>query len=130
MTGYGRLPRPYCLGHEVLSAGSALEAALLMAHYGVPDVAILDIVMPHVTGVQLLEYWRTNPAYEHMPAIFLTARKPEIPPDQAQVRAVVYVVKPVTGAALAAALERALRPARPDPHPRPDGQHLTLEEPV
>lgn len=99
------------LGHEVLSAGSAVEAALLMAHHGAPDVAILDIVMPHVTGLQLLEYWRTNPAYEHMPAIFLTAQDLETDADRARVLGTEYLLKPVVGSVLAEALGRALRPA-------------------
>lgn len=96
------------LGHEVLCAGSAMEATLLLADHEVPDAAILDIVMPHVTGLQLVEYWRTNPAYAAMPVIFLTARDLGSDADRARVLGAAYLLKPVVGAVLAQALERAL----------------------
>lgn len=39
-----------------------------------PDLLILDVDMPHVTGIELARAVRSDPRWSHLPIIFLTAR--------------------------------------------------------
>ncbi|MCX7011894.1 MAG: response regulator [Candidatus Sumerlaeota bacterium] len=39
-----------------------------------PDLAILDVMMPKVSGFQLMEFMRKKPAYRAIPVVFLTAK--------------------------------------------------------
>ncbi|KEJ94672.1 response regulator [Pseudosulfitobacter pseudonitzschiae] len=58
---------------EVVQSASG-EEALLMVQAFVPDVLLLDVMMPGMTGRQTLERMRQIPALEKTPAIFMTAR--------------------------------------------------------
>ena len=40
---------------------------------GLPDVAVLDIVMPRMDGYEVLNYLRNNPPARHLPIIVLSA---------------------------------------------------------
>lgn len=39
-----------------------------------PDLLVLDVDMPHVTGIELARAVRSDPRWAHLPIIFLTAR--------------------------------------------------------
>ncbi len=66
------------MGHDVFGAASATEAVhLVEGSTQVPapalHVAVLDIVMPDHSGVELLQYLRRRPVTRQIPAIFLSA---------------------------------------------------------
>ena len=98
-------------GHLVLSAASGQDALELLAEKGPPDVAVLDVVMPGMTGLELHTRLRAEPAYATIPVIFLSARVQ--PEDIAAGRSLgaVYLTKPVVISALTSAIERVLQPA-------------------
>lgn len=50
------------------------EAALAALEGFDPDILLLDMMMPGMTGRQTLEHVRAVPAYHEIPAIFMTAR--------------------------------------------------------
>lgn len=50
------------------------EAALAALEGFAPDILLLDMMMPGMTGRQTLERVRAIPAYRDIPAIFMTAR--------------------------------------------------------
>lgn len=56
---------------EVLSDGSAAEAAIARL---MPDMLILDLMLPGKTGLQILMDLRANPAYASLPVLMLTAK--------------------------------------------------------
>ena len=60
------------LGHEVQECGSAQEALdwLAQSHC---DVVLLDISMPHVSGLQLCQQLRADQRYQHLRIIAYTA---------------------------------------------------------
>jgi CheY-like chemotaxis protein len=62
-----------------------------------PDLIISDVAMPQMDGCQFLEQVRCNPAWAHIPFIFLTARR-ECPEIQAARHSgtVHYLAKPYT----------------------------------
>ncbi|RYH00936.1 response regulator [Salipiger sp. IMCC34102] len=53
------------------------QSALDCAEAFAPDVLLLDVMMPGMTGLQLLERLRDIPALAETPAIFMTARAQE-----------------------------------------------------
>ena len=63
-------------GYRVITARDGAEA-LRLAQEDVPDLAVLDIMMPKLTGYDVTERLREDPATERMPVILLTARVQE-----------------------------------------------------
>jgi DNA-binding response OmpR family regulator len=58
---------------EVLSCISGTDALLAVKKF-TPDVFLLDVMMPGLTGPGLLEKLWEIPSLENVPAIFMTAR--------------------------------------------------------
>ncbi|MEO5330392.1 MAG: response regulator [Magnetococcus sp. YQC-5] len=74
------------------------ERALEAAVKHLPDLVLLDIMMPGMNGYQVCEILRTNSATQHIPVLFVTAMS-EVD-DQARgfdVGGVDYIQKPVSG---------------------------------
>ncbi len=63
----------------------ALGGAAALAVLGdeTPDLMILDLAMPEVTGLDVLRYVRDTPRLEHMKVMILTARPNMIPEVEA-----------------------------------------------
>lgn len=60
-------------GHQVLAFGSG-EAAVRDAASFAPELLVLDVSMPHMSGPDVLGALRRQPALQQVPAIFLTAK--------------------------------------------------------
>ncbi|BAY78898.1 multi-component transcriptional regulator (plasmid) [Nostoc linckia NIES-25] len=78
-----------------------------------PDLLILDVDMPQISGIELCQAVRTDPQWQELPIVFLTAHR-EIKIVQ-QVFAVGgddYVIKPVVGAELLARITHRLERSR------------------
>lgn len=93
-------------GHRVLTAASGPEALALVAEKGAPEVAVLDVAMPEMNGLELLTRMRELEGMADLPAIFLSARVG--PEDIAAGRALgaIYLTKPYVMRALLAAIDR------------------------
>jgi two-component system alkaline phosphatase synthesis response regulator PhoP len=63
-------------GYEVITAKDGSEA-IDKAKLFKPDLIILDIMMPRKTGVEVLEYLRSQPEFQETIIIFLTAMSDE-----------------------------------------------------
>jgi DNA-binding response OmpR family regulator len=63
-------------GYRVLTAQDG-EEALRLAQENLPDLAVLDVMMPKLTGYEVTQRLRQDPATERMPVILLTARVQE-----------------------------------------------------
>ena len=99
-------------GHRVVSVGSGEEALAANAEKGVPDVAVLDVLMPGISGLDLLGTLRGDPATAAMPAVFLSGRVEESDIDAGRALGATYLTKPLVLSALVDALEAAT--AEPD----------------
>ena len=77
------------------------------------DLAIVDVMMPSVTGLELLQAVRADPAIAHTPVILVSARAGEkASVEGLQAGADDYLVKPFSGPELLARVENQLTHAR------------------
>jgi two-component system alkaline phosphatase synthesis response regulator PhoP/two-component system response regulator VicR len=60
-------------GYEVVTAYNGREC-LEVVEREHPDLIVLDLMMPEMTGFEVLDALKKNPATEHIPVIMLTAR--------------------------------------------------------
>ena len=63
-------------GYEVVTARDG-EEALALAKKQQPDPAVLDVMMPKLTGYEVTEHLRKNETTNRIPVILLTARAQE-----------------------------------------------------
>lgn len=73
-----------------------------------PDVLVLDINMPEVTGIDMLEFVRMREELKDMPVVMLSSETTDLQVDQAMaLGADAFVFKPVTMEELEAAIRKA-----------------------
>lgn len=100
-------------GFHVLEASDGAEAEELASQHG-PEVAILDVVMPRVSGLQLVRRWRS--AGLRMGVIVLTSdRDPEIGIEALEIGADDCMSKPVSTRELLARVWAVVRRVRASP---------------
>ena len=63
-------------GHEVIAAHDGAEA-LALAHRRRPDLAVLDIAMPELDGLEVLRRLRMDTGTSDLPVVLLSARAQE-----------------------------------------------------
>ena len=75
-----------------------------------PDVILLDIMMPHISGLELLEAIRATAHLKHVPVLVLTASVDrETKPEALQLGATDFLTKPVDRAELISRVRNALQ---------------------
>ena len=76
----------------------------------IPDVFLLDMMMPGLTGRQTLELLRERPAFAEIPAIFMTARaQPNEMDELRQIGAVEVISKPFDPITLGDQIKAAIK---------------------
>jgi two-component system cell cycle response regulator len=60
-------------GFAVETAHNGLEALKYTARE-LPDVIVMDVDMPHMDGITVLEHLKGNPSTSHIPVIMLSAK--------------------------------------------------------
>ncbi|HAV75923.1 MAG TPA: hypothetical protein DCX53_01070 [Anaerolineae bacterium] len=82
---------------DVTSFHNVRSAAQLFASGRKPDLLILDINMPEVTGLDMVEFLRRRPETKHLPIVMLSSEATDIMVDKAmELGADSYVMKPVS----------------------------------
>jgi len=80
--------------YRILEAADGV-AALELACKEIPDLVVLDWMMPGMSGVEVASALRQDPATAHIPIIMLTARGQEKDKEQERVlHLAAYLVKP------------------------------------
>jgi two-component system cell cycle response regulator len=99
-------------GHEVVAVegGDRLLEVLAVER---PDLLMLDIMMPRIDGLQLLESIRSDPAYEGLPVLMISS----MPPEEATARSLGlgaddFIPKPFRVRELLARVDARLRQSR------------------
>jgi CheY-like chemotaxis protein len=96
------------LDYEVETYKDARVAARKLASGVGPDLLILDINMPEVTGIDMLEYIRRPGGLPALPVVMLSSETTDIQVDEALAKgADAFVFKPVTIDELEGAINKA-----------------------
>ena len=97
------------LDYRVESFREARSAARSLASGTAPDLLILDINMPEVSGIDMLEYIRRPGGRPSLPVIMLSSETTDVQVDEAMAKgADAFVFKPVTIEELETAIGRVL----------------------
>jgi len=95
-------------GFRVLKTSKSAPALSMIAD-NKPDVVLLDIMMPEVSGLDILRQMRSNPNLANIPVIVVTAKTmPTDIKNGMEAGASTYLTKPVGYYDLKEAVERAL----------------------
>ncbi|MBL8075219.1 MAG: response regulator [Nitrospira sp.] len=102
-------------GYQVVHAADGQEALDKIASMSIPSLVLLDIQLPHVDGVTILETIRATPDWQDVPVILLTAVVDPLCIRKAvSIKVQDYMLKPFKRDSLLRCIERALIPlARP-----------------
>lgn len=94
---------------EVTSFHGARAAAQTLLAGKCPELLILDINMPDVSGLDMLEFLRRRPEWKELPIIMLSSESADNTVDTAlKLGADAYIMKPVTLEELEKAMATAL----------------------
>jgi len=63
-------------GHSVVESDNANDALMLLEEF-LPDLVLLDIMLPGLKGDQFLSLLRNNPAFAQLPVIVVSAKNSE-----------------------------------------------------
>ncbi|GIX06998.1 MAG: response regulator [Candidatus Poribacteria bacterium] len=100
--------------HTVLTADDGLEG-LRLAESEMPDLILLDVMMPHMDGYEVLQQLRSNPKTREIPVIFLSARAQRREIERGlQMGAAGYLTKPFNPATLNEEMMEIYRRLRPE----------------
>jgi two-component system alkaline phosphatase synthesis response regulator PhoP len=96
-------------GYEVFECGAG-EGALSLSQATIPDLIVLDLMLPGMDGLSVCRELKTDRRTAHVPVVILTAKGEEADVVAGlEVGADDYVVKPFSGKVLAARVRRLLR---------------------
>lgn len=95
-------------GHDVRIATSALAALRVLREHGPPMVAVVDVAMPELSGLDLVRVLRGRADTATLPVVFLSARVLSSDIAAGEALGASYVTKPFTREALLGAIEREL----------------------
>lgn len=95
-------------GYNVVIAADGREA-LKQVEAARPDLILLDVMMPHLDGFEVLRHLKENPDTRSIPVVMLTVQAQDSDEFEAKNRgAALYLNKPVNPSELVAHVDRLL----------------------
>ena len=99
-------------GHEVLTAGGG-EEGVAVAKKELPDLVLMDVVMPGINGFQATRQIAKSPETSHIPVVIVTTKDQETDRMWGKRQgAASYLTKPIDEKALVKAVAEALASAK------------------
>ncbi|MCD6297167.1 MAG: response regulator [Deltaproteobacteria bacterium] len=96
-------------GYQVSSAASG-EDALSMAQSEIPDLIVLDLMLPGIDGLEVTKFLKNNPGTKDIPIVMLTAKGEEADiVTGLELGADDYITKPFSMRVLIARVKAVLR---------------------
>ena len=100
-------------GFSVITARDGREAYKALQADSDFTAAVFDVVMPHITGPELVRHMRTEKRFMRIPVMMMTAEQdPKLSSDSFAAGAIVFLPKPFTTAQLQTMLRMLVSKAR------------------
>ncbi len=98
------------LGHEALTAEDG-AAGVAAAKRELPDLILMDVVMPNLNGFQATRSITRDPATKHIPVVLVTTKDQETDKVWGMRQgACAYIIKPFSDTELSETINRAIAP--------------------
>jgi CheY-like chemotaxis protein len=81
--------------YKIITANSGKQCLELLKNNEIPDLVLLDIMMPEMTGWTTFKKIREIHSSDQLPVVFLTARKDQVAKDAGGFLGEDYIEKPV-----------------------------------
>ena len=99
-------------GYVVISCRDGKEA-LAAAAAQLPQLIVLDVMMPGLDGLGALRQWKENPATREIPVVVLSAKGHALTKVEAEASgAVLFLAKPFSPNELLGAVQKILSPEK------------------
>ena len=95
--------------YEVIPARNGAECFELLKNNEIPDLILLDIMMPEMSGWQVFDKLKENPSWKDIPIVFLTARTDEIAERAGGFLGDDFIEKPVDAKDLKKRIDKVLK---------------------
>ena len=83
------------VGYEFIGVNSGKKCLELLEKGIRPDLILLDLMMPQLSGWEVYDILRGNPNWKDIPIVFLTARTDKVARDAGSFLADGYIEKPI-----------------------------------
>ncbi len=80
--------------YELIGANSGEECIELLKQGKKPDIILLDIMMPGMSGWEVFDTLKDNSTWNDIPVVFLTARTDDLAEDAGKFLGEDYIEKP------------------------------------
>ena len=80
--------------YNIIEADSGEKCLKLLERSQIPDLILLDIMMPGLSGWELFDVIRENKSWKEIPIVFLTARTDDIARNAGKFLGRDYIEKP------------------------------------
>ena len=95
-------------GFTVVEAHDGLDAMVQVRQH-VPDLIVLDIMMPEINGYDVCRDIKFDQKLKHIPIILLTSREQELDPRIAKLMGIEYIQKPIDSKVLLEKIQKVLK---------------------
>ena len=95
-------------GYKVSAANDGLDA-MVQVRNNIPDLIILDIMMPELNGYDVCGNLKFDERFKHIPIIVLTSREQELAPRISQLMGIGYMQKPIDSKILLEKIQNILK---------------------
>lgn len=95
--------------YEVIGADSGMQCFQLLKNNHIPDLILLDIMMPKMSGWEVFKRLKENPSWKNIPVVFFTARTDRVAENAGRFLGEDYIEKPYTGEELKNRIDKVLK---------------------
>jgi len=95
-------------GYKVLAANDGLDG-MVQVRKNMPDLIILDIMMPELNGYDVCSNLKFDEKFKHIPIIVLTSREQELASGISRLMGISYMHKPIDSKILLEKIQTVLK---------------------
>jgi CheY-like chemotaxis protein len=98
--------------YEIIGVESGKKCFELLEKTQIPDLILLDIMMPEMSGWEVFDKLRANQSWKQIPVIFLTARSDGLAANAGSMLADDYIEKPIEIKELKTRIDNVLKKSK------------------